>query len=277
MSPVERRPSSKRNLMPESKKTPKPKKSKSETISKRAQLDIVFAGPLLFVPEVTEGNITGLEVFAPCNGHHVGAVFMPGVLFTDAELDDPKCERWPEPESFSLLDPHSYSIELTQQTKKPQRPFPVAAIPETNHKVKPGRRLSGDWDHSIAVRGHLSGWTSHRLSKVTEGLFHGADAPTCKMTASLHRLTYAGITAAELYGAPSEPRAYLRNNAARGGTLIIVGEIPYQATLLHERRAIDAIANLAGLEFHLAKTAPSPYQTRLMNHVESCGLSIILA
>jgi len=262
--------------MPASKTPPKGKKSTSKSKA-TAQLDILFAGPLLFVPAVADGNITGVEVFSPCNGHHIGAVFLPGVLFADAELDDPKCERWPEPESFSLLDPHSYLIDLTQKTKKPQRPFPVAAIPETNHKVKPGRRLSSDWEVSISVKGHLSGWTSHRLSKVREGLFHGADAPTAESTASLHRLTYVGVTAADFYGAPSEPRAYLRTNIAKGGTLIVIGEIPYQPTLLHERRAIDAIAKLAGLELHLAETAPSPYKTRLMSHIEYCGMSVVLA
>jgi hypothetical protein len=263
--------------MPASKIPSKGKKSTSKSKPITAQLDILFAGPLLFVPAVADGDVTGVEVFSPCNGHHIGAVFLPGVLFSDAELDDPKCERWPEPQSFSLLDPHSYLIDLTQKTKKLQRPFPVAEIPETNHKVKPGRRLSGDWEVAIAVNGHLSGWTSHRLSKVREGLFHGADAPTAESTASLHRLTYVGVTAAELYGAPSEPRAYLRENIAKGGTLIVIGEIPYQATLLHERRAIDAIAKLAGLELHLAETVPSPYKTRLMDHVSFCGHSIILA
>jgi hypothetical protein len=268
--------------MPASKTPPKGKKSSSKSKATTAQLDILFAGPLLFVPAVVDGDITGAEVFSPHNGHHIGAVFLPGVLFSDAELDDPKCERWPEPESFSLLDPHSYLIDLTQldltqRAKKSQRPFPVAAIPETNHKVKPGRRLSGDWEVSISVKGHLSGWTSHRLSKVREGLFHGADAPTTESTASLHRLTYAGVTAADFYGAPSEPRAYLRENIAKGGTLIVIGEIPYQPTLLHERRAIDAIAKLAGLDLHLAETAPSPYKTRLMDHIEGCGMSIVLA
>ena len=82
---------------------------------------------------------------------------------------------------------------------------------------------------------------------------------------------------ADLLGAPSEPRAYLRDNAAKGGTLIVIGEIPYQSTLLHEREAINAIAKLAGLELHLAETQPKPFQTRLMNHVASCGLSIVLA
>src|ERR1700676_49601 len=112
-----------------SKREPKQKKSKSKSTSplptsKAGQLDIVFGGPLLFVPTVVDGLITGVEVFSPSNGHPVGAVFVPGVLFSDAELNDPKCERWPEPENFSLLDPHSYSIDLAQQTKKSRRPLP---------------------------------------------------------------------------------------------------------------------------------------------------------
>ena len=89
----------------------------------------VFAGPLLFIPEVTDGNIGEVEVFAPCNGHHVGAVFVPGVIFTDAELDDPKGKRWPEPESFSLLDPHRYAVEPDADCLNglPQVPFPATA------------------------------------------------------------------------------------------------------------------------------------------------------
>jgi hypothetical protein len=137
--------------------------------------------------------------------------------------------------------------------------------------------LSGDWEVAIAVKGHLSGWSSHRLAKIHEGLFHGADAPNAETLAGLHRLTYKGVTEAELCGASSEPRAYLRANIVKGGTLIVIGEIPYQSTLLHERRAIDAIAKLAGLELHLAETAPSPYHARLMDHVSYCGHSIIVA
>jgi len=252
------------------------KKRKQASEADGPRLDVVFAGPLLFVPEVSDGNIGTVEVFAPCNGHHVGAVFLPGVIFTDAELDDPKGKRWPEPENFSLLDPHSYVVELAQTAATPHAALPVASIPDTNHKIKPGRKLSGDWDIAIAVKGRISGWTTHRLSVVREGLFHGADAPTGKTTASLQRLMYFGVTGADLLGAPSEPRAYLRENSQKGGTLIVIGEIPYQATLLHERRAIDAIARLAGLEFHLAETRSKPFQTRLMNHVAFCGASVIV-
>jgi hypothetical protein len=262
--------------MPTDKKS-KLKNKKQKTKKSNAQLDVVFAGPLLFVPEATDGNIGSVEVFAPCNGHHIGAVFLPGVIFTDKELDDPKCKRWPEPESFSLLDPHSYTIELTQQDETPQAAFPVASIPETNHKIKPGRRLSADWDLSILVKGQISGWSTHRLSAVREGLFHGADAPTGKTTASLQRLSYAGVTAADLLGAQSEPRTYLRENAGKGGTLIVIGEIPYQATLLHERQAIEAIAKLAGLDLHLAETRPQPFQTRLMDHIVNCAASVVVA
>jgi hypothetical protein len=256
-------------------KTSKKKKQKVETNG--ARLDVVFAGPLLFVPEVTDGNIGAVEVFAPCNGHHIGAVFLPGVIFTDAELDNPKNKRWPEPESFSLLDPHSYVVELTQTAETAQAPFPAASIPDSNHKIKPGRRLSGDWDLSILVKGELSGWSTHRLTQVREGLFHGADAPTGKTTASLQRLTFTGVTAADLLGAAGEPRAYLHQHAGKGGTLIVIGEIPYQSTLLHEREAINAIAKLAGLELHLAATDPKPYATRLMNHIMFCGASIVVA
>jgi hypothetical protein len=262
--------------MPADKKS-KSKKKKPEVKTNGKRLDVVFAGPLLFVPEVKDGNIGGVEVFAPCNGHHIGAVFLPGVIFTDAELDNPKGKRWPEPESFSLLDPHSYAIELTQTAETPQAAFPVSSIPDSNHKIKPGRKLSGDWDLSILVRGQISGWSTHRLSQVREGLFHGADAPTGKTTASLQRLTYSGVTGADFPGASAEPRAYLRQNISKGGTLIVIGEIPYQSTLLHERQAINAVAKLAGLDLHLAETQPKPFETRLMNHITPCGLSIIVA
>jgi hypothetical protein len=264
--------------MPTSKKAVKVKKSDNKKQTTNSRIDLVFSGPLLFVPETSNGNITGLEVFAPRNGHHMGAVFLPEVIFTDAELDDPKCERWPVPESFSLLDPHSYTLALTQSGKKTDAPFPVSSIPATNHKILPGRRISADWDVAVGVVGNLSGWTSHRLAQVTEGLFHGGDAPaTGSSVASLHRITYAGVTAADFYGAHREARAYLAENVAKGGTLIILGEIPYQSTLLHERKAIDAIAKLAGLDLHLAETAPKPFQTRLMAHILVCGASIVVA
>jgi len=262
--------------VPVSKTKSRGKKRSSKSTSTGTQLDIVFAGPLLFVPAVNKGMTTGVEVFVPVNGHPIGAIFIPGVWFSDAELNDPECERWPPASSFSLLDPHSYSIELTQRLSKKERPFPAAGIPATNHKVRPGRRLSSDWEMTIAVHGRLSSWSSHRLIPVRDGLFHGADAPTSTATAALHKLTYAGVTGAEFCGASKEAREYLHANISKGGSLIVIGEIPYQATLLHERRAIDAIAKLAGLDLHLAETAPTPYKTRLMCHVVECGHSVIV-
>jgi hypothetical protein len=249
----------------------------SQTTASGSPLDIVFGGPLLFVPTIQDGNITDLEVFSPRNGHPVGATFLPGVWFTDAELNDPRCERWPEPQSFSLLDPHSYAIDLTQ-TSEDQRPFPVSAIPETNHRVKPRRRLSGEWDVAISVIGHLSGWDSLRLQEVKEGVYRGSDAPKVGSTVSvMQRLSYQGVAGAEFCGASSEAKDYLDANVARGGTIIIEGEVPYQASLGHERQAVDAVSKLAGLDFHLTESAPRPHQTRLMNHVEYCTGAVILA
>jgi hypothetical protein len=264
--------------MPGAKKTSKNQKNKSGSTSKGAQLDIIFGGPLLFVPAVQNGNIAVVEVYAPRNGHPMGAVFLPGVWFTDAELDNPEGERWPEPSRFSLLDPHSYAIELTQSSKKPHRPFPVAAIPETNHKIRPGRRLSGDWEIAISVNGQLSGWSSHILVEVKEGVFGGSDAPTTASVAGMHRLSYAGVTGAEFCGAAKEPKEYLRANIVKGGSLIVMGETPYQSSLLHERQAVSALAKLAGLDLHLLATTPTARRTHVMNHTgQLCINSVILA
>jgi hypothetical protein len=262
--------------MPASKDKPKGKKSISKSRPAVAQLDIVFGGPLLFVPNVSDSKVTSIEVFSPNNGHPVGAVFLPGILFTDAELNDPEGERWPRPDSFSLLDPHSYAIDLIQPSGKKARSFDLAAIPETNHKVKPGRRLGNNWEIVIAVNGQLSGWASHHVVEVQEGYYHGSDAPAGTV-AGLHRLTYNGVTEADFRGLPKEPREYLRANIATGGTLIITGEIPYHASLLHERQAIDALAKLAGLNLHLTATVSAPPPARLMTHVNMCLHSIILA
>jgi hypothetical protein len=264
--------------MPAQKKATKPGKDQSS--AEGVQLDVVFGGPLLFVPTITDNNVAGVEVYSPCNDHPVGAVFVPGIWFSDTELQNPKCERWPEPESFSLLDPHSYLLELTQRSSSKGRtaPFPVSSIPDTNHKVRPGRRLSHAWNVSIGVKGELTGWTTPCLADVTEGLFYGADAPATGSKVGLtHRLTYAGVTGAEFCGASKEAREYLKANISKGGTLIILGELPYHSSLAHERKAIDALAQLAGLDYHLLITAPAPKSTRAMSHVSPCYNSIVLA
>ncbi|HTJ30736.1 MAG TPA: hypothetical protein VL346_09560 [Acidobacteriaceae bacterium] len=243
--------------------------------SAEGRLDILFGGPLLFVPEIAGKNIVSVDVFFPINGHPVGAVFLPETWFSAEELDDPACERWPESSSFSLLDPHSYSIDLAQSGEGESLSY--ASIPSTNHKIRPGRRLSDAWEISIAVRGRLTGWSSHRHSRVTSDLYVGADTPASETIAAMHKLTFEAVTTAEFHGAGHNPRAYLRQEAHRGGSLIILGEVPYQSTLLHERRAIEALAQLAGLDLHLADTNPQPHLTRLMNHTGNCGHSIVIA
>ncbi|WP_263350046.1 hypothetical protein [Acidicapsa acidisoli] len=263
--------------MPDQKKAKKPGKGKSS--AEGVLLDVVFGGPLLFVPAVTDNNVTGVEVYSPCNGHPVGAVFLPGVWFSDAELQDPKCERWPEPESFSLLDSHSYTIDLKQELarKGNDGAFPVSSIPDTNHKIRPGRKLSHEWSIHIAVNGQMSNWTSPCLADVKPGLFHGSDSPTTSKVALTHRLTYTGVTGAEFCGVSTEAKEYLKANISKGGTLIVLGELPYHSTLAHERQAIDALAKLAGLDLRLLATTPTPKATKVMSHVDPCYHSIVVA
>jgi hypothetical protein len=252
-------------------------KKKSKQSNKGAQLDIVFGGPLLFVPISNAGAVTSIDVYCPKNGHPMGAVFLPGSWYSDDELNDPQCNRWPEATSLSLLDPHSYAINLTQSLSKKHRPFAVSTIPAKNHKVRPGRKLSSDWEVAINVNGHLSEWASHRLIDVKEGFYGGSDAPTTAMVAGMHRLTYHAVIAAEFAGASREAKEYLAANVDKGGTLIILGEIPYQSTLLHERQAISSLARLAGLDLHLFETNPRISRTHVMNHTTTlCIHSVIV-
>jgi hypothetical protein len=254
------------------------KPSKSGSAASDIRLDIVFVGPLLFVPATVDGNVTEVEVFAPVNGHPMAAVFVPGIYYSDAEIDSPSSERWPELESFSLLDPHSYAIDLTQAASKKNRtsPFPAAAIPDTNHKIKPGRKLSHEWNIAITVRGQLSAWSSHRLHAPGEGIYQGSDAPTSAQVAIAQRLTYNAVTGASFSGVSTEATAYLQANIGKGGTIIIQGEIPYQSSLLHEREAIASLARLAGLDLHLVSTTPPASRSRVTGHVIGCGFSAII-
>jgi hypothetical protein len=237
------------------------------------KVDLVFSGPLLFVPEVRDGAVASLEVYAPCNGHPVGAAFLPGTYFSDADLDAIEGDNWPESSSFSLLDPHSYLIRLTQATG--QAPFPLGSIPESNHKVRAGRKLSGDWHIAFQVIGQISQWSSHRLHTVSEGMYYGSDRPTGPTVATLQRLSYLNVVDAEIHGLGPQQTEYLHANSSRGGTLIIEGETPYQSTLLHERQAIDALAKLAGLNLHLTTSAPIGRRTMPQGHILDCLNSVI--
>lgn len=238
------------------------------------RLDFIFSGPLLFVPEIQDENIVGVEVYSPSNGHPVGAVFLPKVFFSDQELDDPKSDNWPESGSFSLLDPHSYLLRLTQTGKATS--FSPSLIPDTNHKVKGGRKMSGYWEIAFKLTGQLSRWSTHRLSPVTGGMYYGSDSPAGPTVASVQRLSYAHVTDGDFCGLGPEQTAYLSANLKHGGTLIVEGETPYQSTLLHERQAIDALAKLAGLNLHLTSTAPIAGRSRLQGKVAPCLNSVIV-
>jgi hypothetical protein len=94
----------------------------------------------------------------------------------------------------------------------------------------------------------------------------------------MHRLSYAGVTGAEFCGAAKEPKEYLRANISKGGSLIVMGETPYQSSLLHERQAVSALAKLAGLDLHLLASMPMARRTHVMNHTGGlCFNSVVLA
>lgn len=260
--------------MPTTRKAKNSPKTPSDTSSTLFNIDVVFCGPLLFVPEVQDDKIASLEVYSPCNGHPVGAIFLPGIFFSDTDLDGIESDNWPESHRFSLLDPHSYLLRLTQAGS--QTPFPVTSIPDTNHKVKAGRKLNGDWHAAFKLTGQISRWSTHLLSQVSEGMYYGSDSPSGQTVASLQRLSYTNVVDAEVHGLAPPQTKYLRENSKSGGTLIVGGEAPYQPSLLHERQAIDALAKLAGLNLHLMISAPTPSRSMLQGKTNNCKNSVIV-
>ncbi|MFC5861376.1 hypothetical protein ACFPT7_03640 [Acidicapsa dinghuensis] len=260
--------------MPTTRKAKNSPKTPSDTSSTLFNIDVVFCGPLLFVPEVQDGKIASLEVYSPCNGHPVGAIFLPGIFFSDTDLDGIESDNWPESQRFSLLDPHSYLLHLTQAGL--QMPFPVTSIPDTNHKVKAGRKLSGDWHAAFKLTGQISLWSTHLLRQVSEGMYYGSDRPTGQTVASLQRLSYKNVAGFEGHGLGPQQTEYLSINSKTGGTFIVEGEIPYQPSLHHERQAIEALAKLAGLNLHLMISAPTPGRSMLQGRYSNCSNSVIV-
>ncbi len=121
---------------------------------------ILCLGVLCYLsPLPTMATLPPVEVFSPNNGHPVGAVFgFRGVFFTDAELNDPEGERDGRMHRIAFLFSTHTAMQSTLSSSPARRlrPFAVTAIPDTNHKIKPGRRLGNNWEIAIAVNGQLS-------------------------------------------------------------------------------------------------------------------------
>jgi hypothetical protein len=245
------------------------------------QLDIVFDGTWVIVPSVDgSGNITRVDVYSPSCGHPQGVTFVSGLN------PDP----WPVQSSFYQLDNHSHTITIQRSgTAKPG--LAASAIDITiNHCVSNPRPIGSNWDLLISIHASPDKWVSSDTvaAQTTDATgktvpcFSGKDAPTGKVS-SLQTLSFVGVTGAALVGAPGNVQALLPAPWNGQGTLVFEDEIPYIPSLQHERAAIFAMANLAGLDLAMEYPLPgripagSGGPLKPMLHAgPTCGHSVIV-
>jgi hypothetical protein len=248
-----------------------------------SQLDVVFDGTWILVPSAdAAGKLTGVHVYSPSCGHPLG------VYFTNQLNPNP----WPTSAFFYMLDPHSYSLNI-QRGSGPATGMAASGIDSTlNHCVDQPRPIASNWDLLISITVGPDSWTSSDtiLPQTTDAhgntvpCFSGKDAPPGKVS-SLQTLSFSGVTSLALLGAPSNVQGLFPAPWSGNGTLIFEGEVPYIPTLQHERGAIFAMANLAGLDLALdyplpkksSGTVAPPGPIKPTTHTtEYCGHSIIV-
>jgi hypothetical protein len=258
-------------------KTKQPHKSAASA----SQLNVVFDGTWIIVPGVdSNGNITGVDIYSPSCGHP------QGVNFTTGPTPDP----WPQQAAFYQLDNHGHTLRI-QRSNGSKAGMPVTGIStKLNHCVEISRPIGGNWDLMVSIPIGPDTWTSsdtvdpHTTDSFGNKVpcFVGDDAPKAKVS-SLQTLTFEGVKSVALHGAPATVQALLPSPWSGDGTLIFEDEIPYIPTQQHERAAIAAMANLAGLDLTMNYPLPprptaATKKSRLkvtVHTTEFCGHSVI--
>jgi hypothetical protein len=245
-------------------------------------LDVVFDGTWLLVPRAdASGKITGVSIYSPACGHPLS------VYFANQLNPNP----WPVQSAFYQLDSHSYSLNIQRGTRSAAGMALSGINTSINHCVAEPRPIGSNWDLLASIAIGPDAWVSSDTvtPETTDShgnvvpCFSGKDAPTA-LVSSMQTLSFTGITAVTLLGAPSNVQGLLPAPWSGNGTLIFEDEIPYIPTLQHERNAISAIAQLAGLDlvldFPLPKKTPSatpsgPLEPQL-HTTEFCGHAVIM-
>jgi hypothetical protein len=231
-----------------------------------------------------DGNrkIVGVDIYSPDCGHPLGVTFAAGL----------SPSPWPAQSAFYQLDSHSHTVSI-QRAGGQKAGMALNGIDvKANHCLSRPRPIGGKWDLLVSIPIGPDAWTSGDTvapettdsSGKTVPCFIGKDAPTDQVS-SMQTLTFLGVTSAELLGAPGNVQALLPSPWSGQGTLIFEDEVPYVPTLQHERAAISAMADLAGLDLALnyplpRKSPGTPIQNapvRPMLHSSGyCGHSLIV-
>jgi hypothetical protein len=251
----------------------------SSSVTPSLRLDVAFDGTWVVVPSAdAAGTIVGVDVYSPSCGHPHGANFNFNI----------NPNPWPAPPAFYMLDNHGH-ILFIQRAAGSRAGMNISAIDKTVNQCVAARPMGSNWDLMISIPAGPDSWASSdtvtpqaNVGGQTVPCFSGTDVPSGKVS-SLQTLTFMGVTSVELCGAPAKFQTTIPN-PWKGGTLIFEGEIPYIPTLLHERSAVSALANLAGLDLTLdyplpssLSSQPAPGQVVALNRTGgNCGHAVIV-
>lgn len=220
-----------------------------------SRLNIIFDGTWFFVPTIdTAGRITSVRVYSPTCGHPHGVTYASG----------PTPQPWPEPPSFYQLDPHSYAFNVRRSSNR-QPGISIKKIDAVINHCVSLRPTGENWDLLVTIPIGPDAWVSGDTVTPkamdsygnTVPCFVGTDAPTGKVS-SLQTLTFDDVASVEIMGASTSVRALLPAPWNGPGSIIFENEIPYSPSLQHERTAIFALADLAGIDLAMNYPLPKP-------------------
>ena len=253
----------------------------TSTPAAASQLNVVFEGTWIFLLKADASqNIIGVDVYSPSCGHPHAALFLP-------QLGPFGPQNFPPLSSFYMIDSHGLNLAID----RPTGGMPSSGIDRTiNHSVAKPRPLGGNWDVFISIDAGPDGWVSSGTqlpvatdpSGKTVPCFSGVDAPAGKVS-TIQTLSFQGVTAVTLCGAPSSVQSLIPTPYTGNGSLLFEGEVPYIPSLQHERAAITAMATLAGLDLSLqyplpssGSAAPNPVMQPRAAGSTSCGHGILV-
>jgi hypothetical protein len=204
-------------------------------------LHIHFQGAFVFSVK-TEGNssdpaakLAGIEVYVPACGHtHAATINTGGTYMLENywHCIDPVYSATPAPEAMTLGQLHQKIGANTPWT--------------------PGNRpIAGGWEVAFALPKPPNDWQCDLLVPGAASCFSGNDAGIIPASAAIEQiLIYKQVLPTSKFHGACFP-VNLIATEGRVVDLYLTSESPYIPTRQHERRAVDAVAKLLGLDLML--------------------------
>lgn len=232
-----------------------------DIISPPCELMVEFKGCFLFAlivatdPSTNVANVIGIDVFAPTSGHIYSGGFQ-GIW------NNPYAPEPPAPDyKLLMLEPQRYCLELERNgSPLTGQTIPLeelrASLGSKNLWPDQARPLGLGWDFAVSlpVPDNVLHWTTTCMD--VTGCFGGRNA-TFPYMGMKQKFKYKDISKFNLRGSPF-PLGDVQPTPTDGKlTFIIDGETHCFPSLQHQRQAVNAIAQVMGLDLYLVQPITS--------------------